>query len=159
MFGRRRRDKASDIFRRRPVVFATQASFAEAFPSVERAEIEVEEAGAGLPVTRRFSEVDAREFVDCSNPACYGGGVSVGAVLRAMIVDASTEVTHREMCRGYEGSHRRRVADCRHVFTVHAALEYRAELAADSIDLVGVRPIRWRGSSRATMAYLASRNC
>ena len=159
MVGRRRKEKAGDIFKRSQLVFATQATFAEAFPSVAHAGIEVTETANGKSRTLRFTEVNAREFVDCSNRACFGGGVSVGAVLREMIVSQSTEATQRHMCRGYEGSRRRRTGDCRHAFTVQASLEYRETTIDESVELAGVRQIPWPAPSRAAMAYLASRSC
>ena len=138
MFGRRRKEKAGDIFKKSQLVFATQATFAEAFPSVACAGIEVTETANGKSRTLRFTEANAREFVDCSNPACFGGGVSVGAVLREMIVGQSTEATQRHMCRGYEGSRRRRTGDCLHAFIVQASIEYR-EPAVDPSDGAGRR--------------------
>ena len=129
MLGRRRNQKAGDIFRKSQLVIVTQATFADAFPSVERADIDVTEVGHGTSVARRFVETNAREFVDCTNPACFGGGVSVGAVLREMVVAQSTDATQTHLCRGYEGSRRRRVGDCPHVFRVNVRIEYRETLA------------------------------
>ncbi len=159
MLGRRRKEKAGGIFRTSQLVFATLATFSEAFPSVERADIEVTELVSGKSVSHRFTETNAREFVDCSNPACFGGGVSVGAVLREMIVEQSSKATQSHMCRGYEGSQRRRVGDCPHVFRVHASIEYRELRTGDVLALVGARQVSWPPPSRAAKAYLATRSC
>jgi len=159
MLGRRRKQKAGDIFGRSQLVFTTQATFSEAFPSVERADIDVTEVARGRSGSQSFTEKNAREFVDCSNPACFGGGVSVGAVLRDMIVARSTQASERQMCRGYVGSRRRRAGDCPHVFTVRASVEYRESEISEAVELVGIRPVAWPAPSRAAKAYLATRSC
>ena len=159
MLGRRRNQKAGDIFRKSQLVIVTQATFADAFPSVERADIDVTEVGHGTSVARRFVETNAREFVDCTNPACFGGGVSVGAVLREMVVAQSTDATQTHLCRGYEGSRRRRVGDCPHVFRVNVRIEYRETRRGDAVELPGSRQASWPPPSRAALAYLATRSC
>ncbi len=75
MLGRIRTEKAGAVFNKSKLAVATKASFSEAFPSVRRARIEVEETFYRRTVLHHLTEEDAREFVDCSNPACYGGGV------------------------------------------------------------------------------------
>ena len=108
-------------------------------------------------VLYHLTEENAREFVDCSNPACYGGGVSIGAVLRWMVATKRTTMSETQLCRGYEGSKRRRIGDCPHRFTVRVELEYRDDEA--TAELIGVRSadVPWGAPSRAAAAFAASR--
>ena len=158
MLGRVRKDKAGAVFNKSQLAVATKASFAEAFPSVRRARIEVAETFYRRTVIHHLTEENAREFVDCSNPACYGGGVSIGAILRWMVATRRSEATDTQLCRGYEGSRRRRARDCPHSFTVRVELEYAEDDAMAS--LVGVRApnVPWGAPSRASSAFAASRS-
>ncbi|MGA7986955.1 MAG: hypothetical protein WCB51_00995 [Candidatus Dormiibacterota bacterium] len=156
--GRIRKDKADAVFSKSQLAVATKASFSEAFPSVRRARIEVAETFYRRTVIHHLTEVNAREFVDCSNPACYGGGVSIGAILRWMVATRRSDATDTQLCGGYEGSKRRRVRDCPHRFTVRAELEYAEDDATAS--LIGGRApnVPWGGLSRASSAFAASRS-
>jgi hypothetical protein len=158
VLGRYRKDKAGTVFSKSQLTVATKASFSEAFPSVRRARIEVEEAFYRRTVLHHLTEEDAREFVDCSNPSCYGGGVSIGAVLRWMVATKRSETAETQLCRGYEGSRRRRLGDCPHTFTVRAELEYGDDDGTSS--LIGVRSsnVPWPETSRAAAAFAASRS-
>jgi hypothetical protein len=157
VLGLRRKDKAGAVFGQIELTVATKASFSEAFPSVTRARIEVEESFYRRSVIHQLTEDDAREFVDCSNRACYGGGVSIGDVLRRMVITRRHEATETQLCRGYEGSKRHRIRDCAHRFTVRVELQYRE--AEPSMDLRGVRSsdVPWFDSSRHVAAFAASR--
>ena len=158
MLRRLRKDKAGAIFGKSQLTVATKASFSEAFPSVQRAWIEVVETFYRRTVIHHLTEENAREFVDCSNPECYGGGVSIGAVLRWMVATHRSDSTETQLCRGYEGSKRRRVRDCPHSFTVRVELEYADREAAAS--LIGVRytNVPLGAPSRASAAHAASRS-
>jgi hypothetical protein len=109
-------------------------------------------------VIRRLTEEDAREFIDCSNPACHGGGVAIGTILRWMFATKRSDSIETQVCRGYEGSKRRRARDCPYRFTVSVELEYAQ--AASSANLIGARSsnVPWRTPSRAAAAFVASRS-
>jgi hypothetical protein len=157
MLGRLRKDTAGAFVSKSQRAVATTASFSEAFPSVRRARIEVEETFSRRTVIHHLTEENAPEFVDCSNPACFGGGVSIGAVLRWMVATKRSDSTETQLCRGYEGSKRRRVRDCPHSFTVRVELEYSEGHATAS--LIGFRSsnVPWGPPSRAAAAFAASR--
>jgi hypothetical protein len=153
-----RKDNAGAVFSKSKLAVATKASFSEAFPSVRRARIEVEETFYRRTVIHHLTEEDAGEFVDCSNPACYGGGVSIGAVLRWMVATKRSEMAEAQLCRGYEGSKRRRARDCPHSFTVRVVLDYA--LDDPTANLIGARSseVLWGATSRAATAFAASRS-
>jgi hypothetical protein len=104
-------------------------SFADAFPSVKHAIIEVEEVEPTQTETRHLTEMTVSEYVNCSNPFCYNGGVRVGSLIRELVRKGQSEGTVTSMCRGYEGSPkgRRKDRDCTHIFTVHVLLKYKSE--------------------------------
>jgi len=130
MASRDHRKKASEIHRETTYVFSSKVSFAEAFPQIAHVRIEVTETGEGVYAEFQPSvhtEQSMGEFVDCSNSLCYGGGFSVGSLLRDM---ASKRETHREArfrCSGYEGSPkgRQKYRDCWNRFDVKADIEYK----------------------------------
>jgi hypothetical protein len=138
MPSRPRRPKASDIFRESNFLFAKKASFAEAFPDVAAITVEVDEYGSGTknylsaPTRRVYSSVG--EFVDCSNPHCYGGGISVGNLVREIVRKRKTEGETSGGCRGHEGSARgRRLSrPCINTFKVKVTLVYRADSNAQA---------------------------
>ena len=72
-----------------------------------------------------------REYFDCSNTACYSGGVSLGEIVREMVAETSTEKSVSKRCQGYEGSPKghRKYRDCMHSFTVNVILKYKEEKA------------------------------
>jgi hypothetical protein len=158
MLGLGRKEKAGAVFGRSQLTVTTKASFSEAFPTVTRARIEVEESFYRRTLIHRLTEYDAREFVDCSNPACYGGGVSVGDVLRRMVITRRPEATETQLCRGYEGSKRHRIRDCAHRFTVRVELQYREADASQELRGVRSADVPWFDSSRHVAAFAASRS-
>jgi hypothetical protein len=105
-------------------------TFADAFPSVKHATIEVTE---GDPMrTRRWptlTEATAREYVSCSNPHCCNGGISIGDLIRGLVRKGQSEGTVTSMCKGYEGSPKGQRIDrlCIHTFKVHVLLKYKSE--------------------------------
>jgi hypothetical protein len=129
MAGRDLRAKASELDARGPHPFAKKATFAEALPSVKSAAIEVTEQSYSRTWTTNLTEATAREFVDCSNPACYGGGVAVGRILRETVRERKVDSETSALCRGYEGSPkgRKRIRDCMHSFSVRLHLEFHDE--------------------------------
>ena len=78
------------------------------------------------PSIRAYDENTLGEYIDCSNRLCYGGGFSIGQVLREMV---DGKQTHRETtrgCRGYEGSPkgRRRYRSCVNHWKITVDIEY-----------------------------------
>src|SRR4051812_48197061 len=67
------RQKASDVFASTTFLLSGKGTFAEAFPTVEEASVEVVETDMGSPVrTHHYSSrTGMGEFVDCSNRFCY----------------------------------------------------------------------------------------
>lgn len=124
--------KASDVFREREFLFGRKAPFHEAFPDIEDFDIEVTEDGRDMigrgPRRRVYRKSDPPgEFVDCSNPSCYDGGVSIGSLLRTMVFTRETEHQSNHICQGYEGSPkgRRRYRSCLNRFEVKITLTYK----------------------------------
>lgn len=124
--------KASDIFNETDYVLSKKVGFEEAFPQIKDFVIEVseyEDAMWGKEVrTRMYAKNEPPgEFVDCSNPVCYSGGVSIGDVLRSMVRNKVADETATRKCRGYEGSPkgRKRYRSCMHSFTVKVSLQYK----------------------------------
>ena len=44
-----------------------------------------------------------REYVDCNNPSCFEGGISLGNVLREMVAGRQEEFIGTSFCTGQEG--------------------------------------------------------
>jgi hypothetical protein len=128
---RKGRQKASDVFADTNFAFATNGPFSEAFPTIEEARIEVEETDFGEPLRTHHENSKhggIGEFVDCSNPMCYNGGVNVADVLRHMVRENLTEYeTGNQSCQGYEGSPkgRKKHRNCLHGFNVKAWITYK----------------------------------
>ncbi len=138
--GRRdQRMKASDVLRETNFLFSKTVSFDEAFPEIEDVIIEVTEDGDGVRHSRLG---DPRciyqkpnlpgECVDCSNPLCYNGGVSVGSIVHNMVAKRATKRETSEVCRGYEGSPkgRRKYRSCMNIFKVKITITYKEESQA-----------------------------
>jgi len=126
---RDRREKASDVFRRSNLLFAQKVPFAEAFPEIEalKVEVNVSEAGSGGS-NRRYSEDTLGEYVDCHNPLCFNGGLSLGAILRDMVRGRETSRDGSDLCQGYEGSPkgRRKYRECLWFFRWKVEVQYRS---------------------------------
>ena len=126
------RKKASDIFNETDFAFSKKVSFEKAFPEIDDFTIEVSESKDAIwgekGRTRKFTKDNQpSEYFDCSNPACYSGGVSLGEILRQMVSNKTTEETVTQKCKGYEGSPKghRRYRSCMHSFTVEVTLKYK----------------------------------
>lgn len=125
------RPKASELFARGPALFAKKSSLSEAYPEIAELEVEVTR-GAPYASARREklvfnAENPCGEWVDCINPLCYGGGVSIGRLLTEMVRERRPTGEATEICSGYEGSPggRRRKRDCIHFFEVRVRLAFR----------------------------------
>lgn len=108
-------------------------SFLDAFP-IEDLRIEIRETSDVIWRTEERSQIYTRaspppESVDCSNPSCHGGGVSIGDIFRLMVANGRTEYRVSEKCRGHHGSPqgRRRGPSCMHGFDVKVTLKYKAD--------------------------------
>jgi hypothetical protein len=106
-----------------------KVSFAEAFPSVASLTVVVEINGRGvrgLKETSRFDATTLREYVDCRDPRCYGGGFQIGAVLRPMVWRTKEHEDGSSMCQGSEGSSaRKRGISCMTQFTYNIDIVYK----------------------------------
>jgi hypothetical protein len=132
------RKKASDIFRETDYAFVKKVPFLEAFPEIEDFQIEVRESSdriwGGEERGRVYTKaIPPGEFVDCTNSVCYGGGVSIGEILRLMIDQGKTEDQVSRGCRGHEGSPQghRKSRSCMHSFGVKVTLKYKMKAGAD----------------------------
>ena len=143
--GRRdERMKASDVFREAKFLFSRKASFDEAFPEIENVVIEVEERGDGVNHwgfcgSRRVYKNPhlPGEYIDCSNPLCYNGGVRVGSIIHEMVKERSTgRVGSTSFCQGYEGSPkgRRRYRKCTNSFKVIISITYKEKAFTKTSD-------------------------
>jgi hypothetical protein len=100
-----KRKKASDIFNETNFVFSQKVPFNQAFPEIEDIKIAVKEKGYGVtPGLGTHIYLSGREYSDCSNPACYNGGISLGSIIRTMVQDKETHIEKSCFCQGYEGS-------------------------------------------------------
>ena len=65
--------------------------FKEAFPQIQDITVRVEESGKGVyedfNILLYTIDNPPGEYIDCSNPLCYGGGFSIGQILRQMVRD------------------------------------------------------------------------
>lgn len=131
---RTRLPKASDLFARTehrnpPVIPRKPLAFGEAFPTVAHIRIDVKSWMMGSPVhsSRVLDETTTSEMFDCDNPACYGGGTSIGDLLRKMTGEGLMELRNVSACKGHEGSPRARVQrSCMTFFEVSIQISYRA---------------------------------
>jgi hypothetical protein len=132
-----KRQKASDVFRDSTYVFSQKTSFAKAFPSISHTFVKVVEVDGpekvdfnnppGYPAyCSSLDESSLGEFIDCSNRVCYGGGFSIGTILREMVATKEVQREGSTGCQGYEGSpkgkHRHR--SCLHRFHYQVTIEY-----------------------------------
>jgi len=131
---RRRRQKASDVFRETEFVYSSKTdSFDKAFPEIEDVKIEVTESGEGT--TQLNCEHIYRkqtfpgEYINCHNPLCYNGGFSIGEIIRNMTESKQAELVIHKICQGYEGSPkgRRRYGRCQNSFDIKVTIEYKEE--------------------------------
>jgi hypothetical protein len=125
-----RRKKAQDVLNESNLVFARKATFAEAFPEIDEIRVVVTESGEGVYRDMNKRSYDKRtvsEFVNCSNPLCYNGGVRLGSIIHEMNIKKETYKEDHFKCQGYEGSPkgRRVYRDCFNFFTVSIDIQYK----------------------------------
>jgi len=126
------RKKASDVFRETNYVFSKKAPFEEVFPQIDEISVIVEERVGSADRNsrkRHYNKKNISEYVDCSNPLCYNGGVSIGSIIRSMVIEKQTHNKTTKLCQGYEGSPkgRKKYRDCLHMFDVEVDIKYKSE--------------------------------
>lgn len=130
MVRRDQRRKASDLFRETTPVIGTKGTLAEVYPQIKDVAVEVEESGRGVDSWNKnrcyTKESFPGEFIDCSNPSCYGGGFQLGSYLGKMLLEHLTELADSKMCRGNEGSPkgRRIYRKCLNTFKFRIKIKY-----------------------------------
>jgi hypothetical protein len=98
-------------------------TFDGAFPSIESLEVVIDETGEGTEglglrcLTRR----SVREFINCSNPRCYGKGLDLGGLLRSMLHTQQLAHTLETPC----GSREESGVPCPNIFHVRLQVIYR----------------------------------
>lgn len=121
--------KASEIFRDTHLVFGKKVSFKEAFPLIAHVRVEVAEIGHGARRDDRrvYNEDYLGEYIDCSNPACYNGGFSIGAILRDMVHNKQADIETSKLCQGNEASAkgRRIYRKCVNLFKIKVHIDYK----------------------------------
>lgn len=89
-----------------------------------------EKGRSASPFELRIQHRDAvREYVDCNNPLCKGGGFSLGNVLRDLVNGRQTEFIGTSFCTGQETPHPEvpePVRSCRNRFEIQARLQFRS---------------------------------
>jgi hypothetical protein len=75
---------------------------------------------------RVFGKDNLPEYVNCSNPICHGGGISISEIIRNVIQERKEDDEVRKKCPGYEGSPkgRRKYKSCVHTFKVKVHIKY-----------------------------------
>lgn len=127
------RDKAQEVFDKSVPVFGSKGPFSEAYPEIETVQIEVEEYNfQGHFKTHHRSENNVSEFVNCSNPMCYGGGVCVGFdVIGYMVAKKLTEYEGEKVSCGRREGTSSRDRRCLHSFKVRAKIKYKDDTAKE----------------------------
>jgi hypothetical protein len=96
---------------------------------VDRIRVHVREKGKDAnPFDLQIIHRDAvREHVDCSNPSCYNGGISLGDLLREMVWGRQVEFLGTSFCTGQEGDPEEPGPhpSCATRFEIDANLRYR----------------------------------
>lgn len=130
----RRKDwsmKASDVMRESQFLFGEKMSFEQAFPMIEAVRVECRELGRyGSGDRVRVLEYRGSrigEFIECSNPLCFGGGFSIASILRGMVRDRVERRDFSVSCQGHEGSRqgRRLYGPCGHRFEGTVTIRYQ----------------------------------
>jgi hypothetical protein len=132
---RRQKPTANQLFAEslKDRLFVTPTTFDKAYPTVASIRVTGKQVGDGVG-TSKYNDgtvhlTEARQFVDCRNPQCYGGGFPIGQTIEFMIQHREM---HREVdyvsCAGHEGSKRKDYGHCCNALkNVVIDVEYRAE--------------------------------
>lgn len=119
------RMKATDVFAASRS-FLGKGTFAQAFPLASKITVDVKEKSFGELLSSK-TYTNPGEYINCSNPRCYKGGVRVAQLLRQMIEnEESSKSWSNIFCQGYEGSPkgRKKYDDCEHRFEIHVNIDY-----------------------------------
>lgn len=121
--------KGSEVFERSEFIMGRKAPWREVFPSIDQIRIEVTERGRGVSEGGIMVFDTYREYVDCHNPLCYGGGVRISLMLPDMVRNRRVDHEESRRCDGYEGSPKTRKfrKPCFNHFTVKIHLTYKPE--------------------------------
>lgn len=122
------RKKAQEIFNDTNFVFSAKGTFQEAFPTIEKIAVTVVESGHGIKEwnkERKYSQGTLSEYVDCTNPSCYGGGFRIGEIVRKMVTAKETTYANTEFCKGYEGTKTKKRRSCINRFKVTIELKFK----------------------------------
>ena len=96
---------------------------------IDRLRVSVKEIGRNAePFELRIVHKESvREYVDCNNPRCYNGGISLGNVLREMVAARQEEFIGTSFCTGQEGDPQEEGPhpSCATRFEIEATLRYR----------------------------------
>ena len=96
---------------------------------VSRIHVSIREKGKDASLFElRIQHKDAvREHVDCSNPLCYDGGISLGDLLRDMVRGRQEEFIGTSFCTGQEGDPEEPGPhpSCQTRFEIEATLRFR----------------------------------
>ena len=123
------RMKATDVFMAHPPWLGTTTDFSKSFPNIRDLTLRITEHGDEITGGSKESiytlSSPPGEYVNCSNPRCYNGGIRIGQWLRFITEDTKTRETL--LCQGYEGSPkgRRRDGPCDNYFDVHLIAKAR----------------------------------
>ena len=109
-------------------------SFDQAFPRIEDLIVEVEETGhIGSHFSKKGPKLIYTEqsppddFINCSNPMCQNGGLSILSILLKMVANRQRALETSEKCSGYERSPRgsRSSKPCWNFFHVKVSIKYK----------------------------------
>ena len=96
---------------------------------IDKLRVFVKEIGRNAePFELRIIHKEAvREHVDCNNPVCYNGGISLGNMLREMVAARQEEFIGTSFCTGQEGDPEELGPhpSCQTRFEIEAVLRYR----------------------------------
>ena len=127
--------KAQDIFNETDFLFGKKTSFEKAYPGVEKVTVTVNETGYGVHQwtnPRTFQNSTISEFINCSNPSCFGGGFRLGTFIYKMVSDKHTHLEEQEFCRGNEGTKTKKGRSCINRFKIAIDIQYKNEEIADT---------------------------
>ena len=125
-------------------LFASEASFGDAFPQIEGGIIEFVEIGEGTDFiigapwpkqptySGRLQLVEAGGLMSCSNPYCNRGGYEIDSDIAEMVRDKCDVKEFSRLCPGDEGSEkgRRPGKKCLNSLRFRIKLRYRAGFGA-----------------------------
>jgi len=127
------RKKAQDLFNETNFIFAEKVSFVDAFPSIEDIRVEVvRKKGVSIYDKEETliytKETIPGEYINCDDPYCYNGGISIGSIIRDMVRNRTTESEIPFIkCKGYLGSPKgkKKYGECYRNYKVKVNISYK----------------------------------